>query len=185
VEAAYSLRWVRDAANEPPRLLALAAAVVTSLLPAGCGGCGGSESEGGTAEARDVAFTFEYPAGFRQATPGGNVRLEVGLDRANRIVVHKVSDQPQLARSTAVVRSIRKREAVSVKPFKSERHSGKNMRVLESNFSRNPTLHTVEYFFVASGKIWDFGCESYPDKRRQVTEACNKAVESIKGRQPG
>jgi hypothetical protein len=172
-----SLRRVRKASTN--RIAAVAA-----LLLAGCGSGGGGAGEGGTAEAPDVPFSFEYPGGFKRVTHSGNTLLEVELDRANGIVVHKVSDRTDLVHSTAVVRAIRRREAVNVKPFRNERHSGRNMRVLESTFSRNPTLHTVEYFFVASGKTWDFECESYPDKQRQVSEACNTAVESIKDRRP-
>jgi hypothetical protein len=174
----------------------LIAVAVTGLLSAGCGGDDGEGDDGGgngkdgggTAEASDIGFTFDYPSSFKLVTQDeGKVLLIAQLEGDNRIAVRKTSDQPIL--SSVLLESLRaqfKQQVRDVKPFKDEKHAGKKMRVLELNIpADNPAsggtaLHSVSYFFVASGKTWQLECSSHPDKQRQVTEACIKAVDSIK-----
>jgi hypothetical protein len=177
----------------------IAATVVAGLL-AGCGGNGGGgngggggggggggQGGGGTADVSDVGFTFDYPAGLKLVTQDeGKVLLTAQIDGLNRIAVRKTSDQPQLARF--LLESLRrqfKQQIRDVKPFKPERHSGKDMQVLEVNIpasagSGGKPLHSVSYFFVASGRTWQLECLSQPDKRSPVTKACDVALGSIK-----
>jgi hypothetical protein len=169
----------------------IAATAVTGLL-AGCGGDdgegGGGDGQdgGGTADVSDVGFTFDYPDGFELVTKDeGKVLATAQIDKFNRLAVRKTSDQPRLGRFLLEeLRRQFKQQIRDVKPFKQERHSRKDMQVLEVNFpasdaSGGKPLHSVSYFFAASGRLWQLECLSQPDKRRQVTEACDLALESI------
>jgi hypothetical protein len=173
------------------RFLLLAVAAASAF-----GACGGEEDR--RFEADGFAITFEYPEGFeesddvtinQQQGSQSEESLAVGLDRDNGIIVQRYKLKRSIDRSTldlakeefdALVTGLSpdaaQGQTAEIAGFPALRYSEVPVRSVERGQSRLVVLFDgrTEYLI---------NCQSTPEKRREINEACDLAVDTLERKQ--
>lgn len=182
---------------------------VLALALAGCGGGGDdkTKSSAGVAEptksssstegrfkADDVAFTFDYPASFKQVDDpkDGTVLASVTPapdDVNNSLKIRKTADKELPFASYAGQIRRQFEQQLSTKVTKSAGSRGSlQLGVLAWNSSytkkdlgeeKTIELSSKSYFFAGGGKTWQLECLSSQDRRQEIRDACAQAIGSI------
>ena len=166
------------------------------LIAFGLGACGGGGD--GRFEADGFAITFEYPEGFEESDDvtinqqQGSEAEEsraVGLGSGNGISVQRYRLERRMDADTlvlakgefdrlvrALARDAAKGRMTEVGGFPALRYSKVPVRSVEKGQSALVVLfdRRTEYLI---------NCQSTPDKRREIEEACDLAVETLERRQ--
>jgi len=181
------------------------------LALAGCGGDDKKSPTGGDAgatktaaatesatagkfKADDVAFTFDYPTGFKQVDEpsDGSVLATVTPtpgDVNNGLKIRKTSDKELPFESYASeIRSQFEDQLGTKVTQKTGRRGDLELGVLQWTNSytkkdlgeeKRIDLASKSYFFTGGGKTWQLECLTSQDYFEQIAEACKQALGSI------
>ena len=176
------------------RVVALLLALALATLALGA--CGGEGD--GRFEADGFTFTFQYPEGFEesddvaiQQQQGAQAEesLAVGLDDDNGLVVQRYElersvdeDTLELAKAefdrlvAGLAPGAAPGETTDVAGFPALRYSDVPVRSIERGQSRLIVLFDgrTEYLI---------NCQSTPDKRSEINEACDMAIDTLERKQ--
>ena len=167
-----------------------------ALATLALGACGGQEDR--RFEADGFAITFEYPEGFeesddvtinQQQGSEAEESLAVGLDDDNGIIVQRYElkrsideDTLDLAKAefdrlvAGLAPGAAPGQTTEVAGFPALRYADVPVRSIEGGESRLVVLFDgrTEYLI---------NCQSTPDKRSEINEACDMAIDSLQRKQ--
>ena len=170
------------------------------LLVSGCGsddeeeGAGEPKPTGGSFEAADVPFTFQYPRGFEQVDEPteGEVLASVtptpdDLENGLKIRVAAETELPFVSYAAEIRSQFEEQLATEVSQ-REETRGALDLGILEWRKSyvesdlgdeKSVRIHSTNFFFQGGGKTWHLECLSSQDHRSSIDRACQQAIGSI------
>ena len=176
-----------------PRPTLLPLALVLTVLVTACGGDGGGEK---TFDESGFDVTFTYPGSFKEAEnitvssqAGGAAsdRKGVALDKDNLLLVTKFNLNTSV--TEANVAKVKPEADKVMSQVSGTQVSGKRVTVgglpgFEYEFGlTKPENGHSRFLMLFDGKTeYTLNCQSTPEKREEVNEACDQAIDTLKSK---